>query len=630
MLTRWQMLTTKKRSFAWQALAVISLIGLTACGPPGPRDLRKGERLIQSRQFAEAITVLEEGRDLLRGSSPTVQAHALNLLGMAYEGAGQSDPASRAYLEALKFDRNLWVADYNLGCLRLEESNYVSAIDYLSTYTTSRPRDTNGFLLLGRAYFKLAMERTGLDREHQMEFSERNYDTAEKLHPSAEARNAFGLIELTQRPFRNEHVKASMAYFRQALEVDPHYGPALLNLAVVEQYAKEPHDALQTYHQYLDLKPAPPQASEVERIVRQLEIDQRITIMPAKPEQRPAAVAPTNAAPPQRQPPATVQTPPPVPTPKPAPAPTPTPAQTPAPPPQSNVRSAPKEKQPVTVAVVERPAEPPAKTAPPGNTTLLAANNVPPANPAPPVVIHSQPVEAPPAPIAPTNLPEVLLNPATNITVADTGSNLPPEKKAFLQKFNPLHWLGKPKKSEAGATPPANADGGDRYTYPVYVTPIPGDRKLAEKLTAEGRQAEKQSNRPEAIWDYQEAIKADPTYFESELALGLTAIDAKDYPGALQALGQALTLQANSSDARYAFAWVLGRQGYYQDAANELVKLLSMHPGEVRARLLLGNYYADNLNDPKLAREQYLKALDLIDSQSSQASLIRTWLDQHP
>jgi tetratricopeptide (TPR) repeat protein len=130
--------------------------------------------------------------------------------------------------------------------------------------------------------------------------------------------------------------------------------------------------------------------------------------------------------------------------------------------------------------------------------------------------------------------------------------------------------------------------------------------------------------------DYQEAVKADPTYFEAELALGLAAIDAKDYATSLDALGHALTLQDNSADARYAYAWVLGRRGYYQDAANELDKLLTTHPREVRARLLLGNFYADNLGQPKLAREQYLKALDLTDPQSPQGAVIRNWLDQNP
>jgi tetratricopeptide (TPR) repeat protein len=209
----------------------------------------------------------------------------------------------------------------------------------------------------------------------------------------------------------------------------------------------------------------------------------------------------------------------------------------------------------------------------------------------------------------------------------------PEEKKhTFAKKLNPLKWFaGKSKKADLSETSVLGETGASgRYSYPLPVTPIPGDRKLAERLTSEGRQAERQSNRAEAMRDYQEAMKADPTYFEPALALGLAAIDIKDYSTALDALSQALTVQENSPDARYAFAWVLGKRGYYQDAANELHKLLSTHPREARARLLLGNFYADNLGEPKLAREQYLQALELINPQSSQATLLRTWLDQHP
>src|SRR5271154_4581592 len=106
------MLTIKKRRWALQVLAVISVASLTACGPPGPRDLRKGERLISNGRCADAIPVLNEGVQLLSGAPGNVQATAWNLLGLAYQGAGQPDAASRAYLEALKLDRNLWAADY--------------------------------------------------------------------------------------------------------------------------------------------------------------------------------------------------------------------------------------------------------------------------------------------------------------------------------------------------------------------------------------------------------------------------------------------------------------------------------------------------------------------------------------
>jgi tetratricopeptide (TPR) repeat protein len=554
--------------------------------------LHKGERLIESGQFAEAIPVLNESLRLLRGAPATVQANAWNLLGLACHGAGQSEAASRAYLEALKLDRNLWAADFNLGCLRLEQTNFAGAIDYLTTYTTSHPKDVNGFLLLGRARLKSAMERSGPEkaRQLQLENARLDYEYAEKLRGTAEACNALGLIALQRRIPGTEPVKASVSFFKLALQREPHYPPALLNLAIVLQsYLNDPREALETYRQYLALQPVPPQAEEVEKLARQLDLGLRITLVPQHPSSPPAT--PANSSPP-RQMTAPVENP----VPKPALSPT--------------TRAAPTENPAASLQLSAPPANPPPAASPPPQSPV----------PSPPLTRTTPPGDA--------------ANPTADLTAAETPAVKPPEetKTSLAQKLNPLNWFsGKSKNTDVTETaaPPETGSAG-RYTYPLPITPIPGDRKLAEQLTAEGRQAEKQSNRAEAMRDYQEAMKADPTYFEPGLALGLAAIDAKDYPTALDALGQALTLQANSADARYAFAWVLGRRGYHQDAANELGKLLSAHPREVRARLLLGNIYADNLGQPKLAREQYVKALDLIEPQSSQAAVIRAWLDQHP
>jgi tetratricopeptide (TPR) repeat protein len=551
--------------------------------------LRKGERLIQSGRYAEAIPVLTEGLELLDGAPGVVQATGWNLLGLACHGAGQPDAAARAYLQALKLDRNLWAADYNLGCLRLEQTNFPGAVDYLTTYTTSHPKEVDGFLLLGRARLELAMEeRPGTDRGWQLDNARKDFEYAEKLHSTAEACNALGLIALQRRSPGTEPVKASIAFFKLALQRDPHYPPALLNLAIVlQRYANSPREALETYREYLALQPVPPQADEVGKLARQLDLDLRITIVaehpatPTNPSLAPQVVLPEET-------PAPIHVSPPV------------------------IKTVPAEKP---VASLQLPA--------------------PPANP-PPVASAPPPSAVPPpaAPVIKNNSPVSAANTAANVTTTETPQSNPPEetKSTLIQKLNPLNWFsGKSKNGEISETPiPAVTGSANRYTYPLPVTPIPGDRKLAERLTSEGRQAEHQSNRVEAMQDYQAAMKADPTYFEAALALGLAAIDAKDYPAALDALGQALTVQAGSADARYAFAWVLGRQGYYQDAANELEKLLSVHPREVRAHLLLGNYYADNLEQPKLARDQYMQALSLIDQQSDQATAIRAWLDQHP
>jgi tetratricopeptide (TPR) repeat protein len=589
------MLTIKKRRFALQVLAVILAASLTSCGPPGARELHKGEQLIQNGDFAAAIPVLNEGLLILHSAPPTVQAAAWNLLGLAYHGAGQLDAASRAYSQALKLDRNLWAADYNLGCLRLDQTNFPGAIDYLTTYTTSHPKDVNGVLLLGRARLKLAMERSGLERSRQMEGARLDYEYAERLRSTAEACNALGLIELQRRSPSIEAVQKSVSLFKLALEHEPHYPAALLNLAIVlHRGLNQPREALDAYRQYLALQPVPPQAKEVEKLVRQLDLDLRMTIVAQQPAPPPAA--PSNSAP-ARQ----------------APAPVANPVQRPAPPPTA--KATPVEKPAASLRLSAPPANPPVAVSPPPQTPVSSST-------------------ASTAPVTRTAPPDDTANPPADATAPETSEVKQPEerKTSLVQKLNPVNWFsGKPKSPTPIETPvPAEAGSADRYTYPLPVMPIPGDRKQAEQLTSEGRRAERQSNRAQAIRDYQEAMKADPTCFEAALALGLAAIDAKEYLTALDALGQALTLQADSADARYAFAWVLGKQGYYKDAANELEKLVSAHPREARARLLLGNFYADNLGQPKQAREQYVKALDLIEPQSAQAAVIRTWLDQHP
>jgi tetratricopeptide (TPR) repeat protein len=605
MLPPKQMLTIKKGRRALQLLAVILVAGLTACGPPGPRDLRKGERLINAGRYADAVPVLTEAVQLLRGTTPTVQATAWNLLGSAYHGAGQKEQAAHAYLEALRLDRNLWAADFNLGCLYLDDGNYSGAIDYLTTYTSAHQKEAEGYLLLGRARLKLCLEKPMRERDRQIQLDNArlDYDYADKLHPTAEAQNALGIIELQRRIPGTEPVKTSIEYFRQALERDPHYGPALLDLAMVlHHYANEPKEALDTYRRYLSLEPPPPQAPEVEKIAHQLDVDLRITIVPHGPDHPVPAPQPVTNNPPPKQIPTTVTE-----TPAPAPAPAPTPVPVPVP-------------QTPKVAVVQTPVEKPAPkpaTKPPVQVLPIPEpQNAPPAQNPTPAVVTQQP---PPVVAQPTSTPAPT-TPSPELVE-------PEPKHTFVQKLNPLNWF-KSKKPEIEITPEyANIE---RYNYSLPVTPIPGDRKQAEQLTTAGQQAEHQSNRAEAMRNYQDAIKADPTYFEASLALGLAAIDAKDYSTALDALSQALNLRANSADARYAFAWVLGKKGYYVDAANELSKLLSVHPQETRAHLLLGNYYADNLDQPKLAREQYTKALELIDPQTAQAAILRAWLDQHP
>ena len=74
---------------------------------------------------------------------------------------------------------------------------------------------------------------------------------------------------------------------------------------------------------------------------------------------------------------------------------------------------------------------------------------------------------------------------------------------------------------------------------------------------------------------------------------------------------------------------MLKQARYYNDAANELEKLVTSQPNETRAHLALANLYAQQLAQPALAREQYLKVLEL-EPKNPQASAIRFWLTSNP
>jgi len=203
-------------------------------------------------------------------------------------------------------------------------------------------------------------------------------------------------------------------------------------------------------------------------------------------------------------------------------------------------------------------------------------------------------------------------------------------KRSFLDRLNPRNWLSSKKPAPAAdkATPVPEENSNSRYVHPLPITPIPGNRADAQRYFQEAVKSQRDGRLEDAQGYYSKALDIDSTYFQAALSLGLVSIDAKDYATALTSLDRALKLESDSADARYAFAWVLLKKSYYDDAADELEKLLAQHPDQVRGHLLLGNLYAQKLDKPRLAREHYLTVLTL-DPQSSQAQTIHNWLNQN-
>ena len=90
-----------------------------------------------------------------------------------------------------------------------------------------------------------------------------------------------------------------------------------------------------------------------------------------------------------------------------------------------------------------------------------------------------------------------------------------------------------------------------------------------------------------------------------------------------------LAILPDSPEVRYNFALTLKKAGYWHDAADELEKLLQKSPSETRGHLTLANLYAQQLAQPKLAREHYLKVLETNPRHPKSAD-IRYWLAANP
>jgi tetratricopeptide (TPR) repeat protein len=645
------MLTTKKRGRCALAIAAAACLLLTGCGPPGVRALHKGDRLVQSGKYDEAIEALTQATNLLANASLPVRAKAHNLLGLAFHRAGKAAGARACYEAALALDRNgAAEADYNLGCLEMEQTNWLAAKDALTTYTSLRARDWNGFMKLGMVNYRLAMKtppaaNATADSARQLNFSNarKAFDTARRIKATAEAWNNLAMIDLLRQPNPSHSTISNVvAEFKTALVCDTNYAPALINLAVVYdpagpyKYGDLP-SAATAYRRYLALSPPPPRAGEVTLLVSNLDLTRKFAVQrPGQAPEPPEATIPipTNkfSAIPKTNPPARGTTP--------LPASPPAPATT-APPPVATLTAgtAAAAARPPPVAMLSGTA--PAAANAPLVATLPATKPEPPSPPRPatggaasnPSVALSR---SGPSPGSVSTAPETESNTApTNVPLTSTAVRQP---SFFARLFG-----AKPKPEEGGAdsnsgasknpariTPlPAPAPHGLLHYVAPPVNPNPGNRAEAERLAREAAAAEKESRGKDAMDNYEAAVKADPSYYEACEALGMAAIRSGDYAIALEALHHALTLNSDSANARYGYAWALLKKDYFQDAANELEKLLAQHPDETRAHLLLGNLYAQNLGQPDFARGHYKTVLEK-DPRNDQAPALRAWLQNNP
>jgi tetratricopeptide (TPR) repeat protein len=576
------------------------------CSPPGPRALLQGRKLLEEGHYAEAVEKLRLATQLLG----TTNAQAYNYLGVACHQAGNAAEAEKAYQRALTLNPDLAEARFNLGCLWLDENKLEQAKLELTGYTLRRANSYEGWLKLGSAQLRASESGPSFARAADLAAAERSLNTALGLSPrSAEAMTYCGLVKV-----RRGRATEGAQLFRSALVQQPDYRPALLNLAIVEhQFLNDHTQALKNYREYLALKPTPDNAESVRMVVSQLEQElapaghsvaggsgaMATNPLPASPMGLEAVHNPVTNKPPftnavraavasrpdlvNTSRPATVAA---------APKPVPLPAAVPA----SNF------------TVETLPAEPALKAAQDSPSAMAAASNTG------------------------GRQPELAANPNT--------SNQPADKRTLLQRLNPVSLFSDSKPAPTlpltntaaasdGSPPQALPSDFPRYSYHSAAKPSRGNRVEAERSFAQGIQAQQAQHPNEAIPAYRRATQIDPSYFDAYYNLGLAASEAGNLTMALSAYESALTIKPDSVNARYNFALTLKQGNYCNDAAHELEQLLRREPNDSRAHLALGNLYAQQFQQPTLARPHYLKVLEN-DPRNPQAGAIRYWLTDNP
>ena len=658
------------------------VLAVAGCSPRGPEALRRGDAALTAGKVDEAIPLLERAVADLPGN-----AAAWNQLGLAYQAAGRSTEAQKAYLHALNDDRNFFDAHFNLGALEFEQRNWREAERELRTYLAVEANRTNGvaWQLLGDA----------LLGSGQFEPAERALSVALQASPGDPSiLNSLGLTLSARR-----RTKEAQTRFVQAVRIDSKDPASRLNLAIVTQQLGDRKGALDHYRAYLALNPTGPEVSGVQELVKQLEA--AFAVPPAvatnrvpttnvlqgvvtKPAARvvtnAVAATPTGPARPTNAPPPVAKAPAPAPptnlvartsappadtTPKPSTtAAGSAPAPSPAAPPATAPAPQPRPELPVEIVRVDDGPE------------LKPARDVASARPSPPAPAPTANPASSPTPPAPTVAkgasPKGEGTPAAAAKEDRDDSAKDAGKKTFWQKVSPVNW-GNPVKwfrgSEADtnatttlakttekpvtrppatnrvATPPASATQVPAVSAPPPSAPAPpakpvvpryvrrsvpvvspGNRSAAE---ASARQAEASLDNEAALVGWQRAVQQDPSWSAAWMELGRLALDTSKPALALQA-GEALTtLDPSAASSHQLFAAALARAGYPRDAADELEKAVAIAPGNAGVHLALAGIYARDLAEPALARPHYEQVLAL-DPKHPQAAAIRVWLASNP
>jgi len=613
------MLTKKKQAFSGALLVALVLVAVNSgCRPSGAEALLDGKRSLDRGQPAVAVRQLREATSQM----PT-NSLAWGYLGLAYQQGGSPAEAAEAYARALLLSPELAEVRFNLGCLWMDQRKWAQACEQFEAATVLQKNSALTWQRLGEAQARLG------------EYDSAVRSLGESLRINSRSPDAWNWLGLAQ--LRQGRTQEAARSFQSALRLQTNHGPALLNLAILNQTKlNKPATALELYRQYLAFLPDAPNAAEVRRLSTQLEAgldaEAQAPVVAIQAEKMTATKEP--------------------------------------------IQPTPLTSRPVVRADRSTPSGPMVQPAGASRT---------------PKVVKEEPVEEPavetvivtPAPaiaVAPPSPPSAKTVPGSKsrgvaTTIADPPSESSseriqsapagsPRKRGFFAKINPVNlFKKKPKdkqptplpsrtgsRAEEALQTPAGATGQDqrssservasldeidgadrfkRYPYRLGAPPTEGSQQGAIRAFDKGEKLRKRGKSSEALESYLSAVQEDPSHFAAQFNLGLLYLEEGGLSSALRAFEAATTIRPNSAAARYNFALTLKMAGYPVDAGNELLTLLSLDPQDTRAHLTLGNLYAQQFRDRGKARVEYHRVLEL-DPGHPQASSIHLWLVQNP
>ncbi|HEU6448539.1 MAG TPA: tetratricopeptide repeat protein [Verrucomicrobiae bacterium] len=166
--------------------------------------------------------------------------------------SGNFSAAEDDYQKILEHDQNNGLALANLAMIELQQNKLADAQKHITAALAQSPNDAYNLLVLG-----------------QVKFNEQKFDDAldalgraAKIDPqNPEIENVIGAT-LAQKGLRNQAETA----FRKAIELDPHYGSAHKNLAVVYLSQTPPMIALAKWHYQKALDAGVPRSPELEKM----------------------------------------------------------------------------------------------------------------------------------------------------------------------------------------------------------------------------------------------------------------------------------------------------------------------------------------------------------------------------